>query len=89
MSVEPATLPELSSSWAVGSVDVRQLTPSEIFDSPSQALFEELLKPSNSDYVVVDMGEGHEWLNSRLYFVRASSWGTETYSCFYFSGDSR
>jgi hypothetical protein len=67
VSVELATLPELSSSWSIGSADVRQLTSSQIFDSPSSTLFEELLKPGRVDYAVVDLGTGEKWLTSRLF----------------------
>jgi hypothetical protein len=67
VSVELAVLPELSASWTVGSTDVRKLTSSLIFDSPSQALFQELLKPGKADYAVIDLGHGREWLSSRLY----------------------
>jgi hypothetical protein len=67
VSVELATLPELSSSWSIQSTDVRQLTSSQIFDSPSPTLFQELLKPGKVDYAVVDLGTGREWLTSRLF----------------------
>ena len=55
VSVEFATLPELSSSWSIGSADVRKLTSSQIFDSASQTLFQELLKSGRADYAVVDL----------------------------------
>jgi hypothetical protein len=67
LSIELATLPELSSSWSIGSADVRQLTSSQIFDSPSETLFRELLKPDQADYAVVDLGAGQKWLTSRLF----------------------
>jgi hypothetical protein len=67
ISVELAILPELSSSWSIGSADVRQLTSSQVFDSPSGELFEELLKPGMVDYAVVNLGSGREWLTSRLF----------------------
>jgi hypothetical protein len=67
ISVELATLPELSSSWSAGSADVRQLTSSQVFDSASQTLFQELLTQGQADYAVVDLGTGHKWLTSRLF----------------------
>ncbi len=67
VSVELATLPALTSSWTVESADVRQLTSSQIFDSASQTLFQELLKPGKADYAIVDLGAGERWLTSRLY----------------------
>src|SRR5262249_34255830 len=55
VSVELAILPELQSSWSVGDTDPRRLSPSQIFDTPSQTLFEELLKPAQADYAIVDL----------------------------------
>jgi len=75
VSVEFATLPELSPSWSIGSEDVRRLTSSNIFDSASQTLFQELLKPGKADFAVVDLGSGKEWLTSRL-FIFAFILGT-------------
>src|SRR2546425_309319 len=67
VSVELATLPELHASWTMGSVDPRQLTSSQVFDSASQTLFEELLRPRQADYALVDLGTGQRWLTSRLF----------------------
>jgi hypothetical protein len=67
ISVELATVPELSSTWRAGSADVRQLTPATVFDSYSQSLFQELLQPGLADYAVVDLGNGKKWLTSRLF----------------------
>jgi hypothetical protein len=67
VSVELAVLPELQPPWSVGNEDVRRLTSSMIFDSGTQSLFEELLKPPRSDYAIVDVGLGREWLTSRLF----------------------
>lgn len=67
LSVEFATIPELSSTWKAGSADVRQLTPATVFDSFSQSLFQELLRPGLADYAVVDLGNGRKWLTSRLF----------------------
>ncbi len=67
VSVELATLPELSTTWTVGSDDVRRMTSSQIFDSISQTLFDELLKTGKAEYAVVDLRAGKSWLTSRLY----------------------
>lgn len=66
VSIELATLPELRASWSVGDVDLRQLTSAQL-DSASQALLQELLKPAQADYAIVDLRSGHAWLSSRLY----------------------
>ena len=67
ISVELATVPELSSTWTAGSADVRQLTSAHVFDSASTSLFNELLLPGLADYAVVDLGKGKKWLTSRLF----------------------
>ena len=67
VSVELATLPELQPSWSVGDTDLRRLSSSQIFDSASQTLFQELLKPAQADYAIVDLRSGHAWLTSRLF----------------------
>lgn len=67
VSIELATLPELSTTWKVGSEDARQLTSSQIFDSASTTLFNDLLTPRKADYAVVDLRVGQSWLTSRLY----------------------
>lgn len=67
VSVELATLPELQPSWSVGDVDARRLTSSQIFDSASQTLFQEILKPAQADYAIVDLRSGQAWLTSRLF----------------------
>src|SRR5437867_4123260 len=53
VSIELVTLPELQPSWSAEGTDVRRLTSSMIFDSPSRALFDELLKPTQADYSIV------------------------------------
>ena len=67
VSVDLASLEELTPPWSVGTVDVRQLTSAEIFDSYSDTLFTELLSTQISDFAIVDLGKGKEWLTSRLY----------------------
>jgi hypothetical protein len=67
ISVELATLPELQPSWSVGDTDARRLSSSQIFDSASQTLFQELLKPAQADYAIVDLRDGEAWLTSRLF----------------------
>jgi hypothetical protein len=71
LSFELETLPLLQTSWSVHAgtktEDVRRLTSSEIFDSYSQSLFDHLVKPGDSDYAIVDLDTGEEWLTSRLY----------------------
>jgi hypothetical protein len=66
-SVQLDTLPELSSSWSVGSMDVRLLTPPQVFNDNSRPFFQDLLNTGPGDYVVMDLGKGQEWLTSRLF----------------------
>jgi hypothetical protein len=66
-AIELAPLPELTPDWSTADFDVRQLTSSQVFDSFTQSLFEQLATPSPSDYAVIDLGQGKKWLSSRLY----------------------
>jgi hypothetical protein len=66
-AVELATVPELAPSWNVPGGDVRQLTRADVFDSATMSLFQELSGAGASDYIVVDLGGGNQWLSSRLY----------------------
>jgi hypothetical protein len=66
-AVELATVPQLAPSWKVPGGDVRQLTRADVFDSATMTLFEELGTAGASDYIVVDLGRGMQWLSSRLY----------------------
>ncbi len=65
--VDLKTLPEFSSSWTVGSRDVRGLTPPHVFNGDSDPFFQGLLSAVQGDYAVVDLGKGREWLTSRLF----------------------
>jgi hypothetical protein len=67
VSVELATLPELRAPWSIGDIDPRRLSSAQIFDSASQTLFQELLKPAGADYAIVDLRSGDAWLTSRLF----------------------
>ncbi|HMB92874.1 MAG TPA: hypothetical protein VKP65_18635 [Rhodothermales bacterium] len=67
VSIDLATMGALTPSWSAGSVDVRQLSPSHVFDSFSGSLFNELLDPREVHYAVIDLGSGDKWLTSRLF----------------------
>jgi hypothetical protein len=67
VSVEFATLPELHPSWSVKEGDVRRLTSSSIFDSSTASLFHDLLKATDAECAIVDLGSGQGWLTSRLF----------------------
>jgi hypothetical protein len=59
---------EIAPRWLVQStVDVRQLTPANIFDSHAATLFTQLRNDQAFDYAVVDLADGKQWLTSRLY----------------------
>jgi hypothetical protein len=66
-ALDLATVPQLDPQWEVGGDDVRQLTSAYVFDAPTLPLFEELSRAGASEYVVVDLGKGDQWLSSRLY----------------------
>jgi hypothetical protein len=66
-AVELSTVPQLAPPWKVAGDDVRQLTRADVFDSATMTLFQELSSAGGSDYIVVDLGRGDQWLSSRLY----------------------
>jgi hypothetical protein len=51
----------------VGDTDPRRLSSSQLSDSASQTLFQELLKPAQADYAIVDLQSGKARLTSRLF----------------------
>jgi hypothetical protein len=67
VSIELATLPQMQAPWSVGNVDPRRLSSSQIFDSATQTIFQELLKPAQAEYAIVDLRSGDAWLTSRLF----------------------
>jgi hypothetical protein len=66
-SVELRELREVTPSWQAMNLDVRKLTSSQVFDSGSQSLFEQLTQRDQADYAVIDLGVGNQWLSSRLF----------------------
>jgi NlpA lipoprotein len=67
VSIELATVPALSPSWARPEIDVRQVSSAHLIDSFTKTLFEELSRPAPADCAIVDLGSGREWLSSRLF----------------------
>lgn len=71
LSLELATASELRPAWQIDTgivaFDVRQLSPSEVFDSYADSLLSQLDDPRPIDFVVVDLGAGGNWLSSRLF----------------------
>jgi hypothetical protein len=53
------------------SVDLRHLTADIVFASHSKSLFEHLAKLAPSEVLQIDLGNGREWLTSRLYLFSA------------------
>jgi hypothetical protein len=64
--IELSIMPEMAAK-TVANFDVRQLSPTKVFDSGSQELFKQLAAPRQADYAIIDLGEGKKWLSSRLY----------------------
>jgi hypothetical protein len=67
VSIEIAQLDEFKPGWSQVPMDVRKVTPDHVFDSASRTLFEQFTAKGPADYVVVDLGDGRQWLTSRLY----------------------
>ncbi len=68
-SIELAKVPALSTTWSAGDVDIRRLTAAHMFDSNTQDLIQQISSPGTADYAVIDVGDGHQWLTSRLFLI--------------------
>ena len=69
VSLELAEVEELSTQWLVksGGLDLRSLSAGlEVFESTKANILAQLDQPITGDYAVIDLGEGREWLSSRL-----------------------
>lgn len=53
------------------TTDVRHLTSDAVTDSYSHSLFDQLAKADPAGALVIDLGEGREWLTTRLYLFCA------------------
>lgn len=73
LTLELYTVPEFGSASSALSVAVNQLAPAGEFQSTAGALFEQVLSEVASDYAVVNLGRGQQWLTSRL-FIYAVVW---------------
>lgn len=69
-ALELSPAPTMRPVWEIRSSDVRRLTPSYLFDSPSGPYFEQL-SHATGDYAVIDLGDGDQWISSRLYIFAA------------------
>lgn len=83
-AIELATMPEYTPVWKVGADDVRRLTSAQVFDSGTQALFEQMAIQPGSDYAVVALGRGDQWLTSRLYIFALMLARMRDLRCFVF-----
>jgi hypothetical protein len=68
-SIELAKVPQMTTNWSAGGVDVRRMTPASMFDSNTSDLIEQISGTGVADYAVIDLGEGREWLTSRLFLI--------------------
>jgi hypothetical protein len=67
-----------------GSTDVRQLTPAHVIDSVSETLFKQLTENIAADYAIVDLGQGYQWLTSRLFIFAVMLERMRGLRCFVF-----
>jgi hypothetical protein len=68
VSIELTKVAEFTPSWSGPYLsDVRQLTPADEFSSAALALFEQIESDVASDFAIIDLGVGQQWLTSRLF----------------------
>jgi hypothetical protein len=68
-SIELARLPQMSTTWTAGNADIRRLTAANMFDSNTHDLIQQISKSDTTDYAVIDLGDGRQWLTSRLFLI--------------------
>jgi hypothetical protein len=72
VTLEWAEVKELSTEWLVpgGELDLRSSSAGlEVFESSGTNILTQLDQPFAGDYAVIDLGEGNEWLSSRLFIL--------------------
>lgn len=85
LSIELSTVPEFAPAWSGPHLsDVRQLSPAEEFSSGAMVLFEQIQSESASDYAVIDLGAGQQWLTSRLFIFAIMLGRMRGLRCFVF-----
>jgi hypothetical protein len=70
VSIELAKAKEFVPDWSAGALDLRQkATAIEVNDSTAKTFLEQLRQKGDGDYAVVNLGDGNEWLTSRLFIM--------------------
>jgi hypothetical protein len=92
-ALELSALPEFTPKWSAPSLsDVRQLSPADEFSSQATSLLDRLRNDSASDYAVIDLGGGQQWLTSRLFIFAVLLERMRGLRCFVFvetTGETR
>lgn len=87
ISIELAQVSEFKPPWLVQADDVRKVNPSVIFDAPSGDLFRQLSESRDTQYAVVNLERGNQWVTSRL-FIFAVMLERAGLKCFVFLEDA-
>jgi hypothetical protein len=67
-ALELSAVPEFTPKWSAPFLsDVRQLSPANEFASGAASLLDQIRNDAASDYAVIDLGGGQQWLTSRLF----------------------
>jgi hypothetical protein len=82
-ALELAAVPEFTTT-APALSDVRQLSPAEEFSSQAMALFDQIRNDAASDFAVIDLGTGQQWLTSRLFIFAVLLQRMRGLRCFVF-----
>ncbi len=84
-ALELSSVPEFTPSWSAPSLsDVRQPSPADQFSSYAMALIEQIRSDAASDYAVIDLGTGQQWLTSRLFIFAVLLQRMRALRCFVF-----
>lgn len=66
-SLEFAEVPQTSTNWAAGTVDVRRLSAAQLFDSKTGTSSRNYRRLPAQILPVIDPEDGQQWLRSRLF----------------------
>jgi len=72
ISIELAKAKEYEHEWSMapGALDLRhKATAIEVSDSTARTFISQLFEEATADYASVNLGQGREWLTSRLYIM--------------------
>jgi hypothetical protein len=93
VSIELAKAKPFAPDWSAGALDLRHKAAAiQVNDSTAATFLSQLREKADGDYAEVNLGDGKEWLTSRLYIIAIVFARMKAIKCFVFvetSGNTR